>query len=148
MNTTVETEVPDYVLAKQELEAFYASLELRHVGDWKDTITTDKWQHNRWAFTFAPKDKDDKRSGVTLPFMTGMSIQGTPKASEVIACAARDGMSTVGVSFEDWASEFGYDTDSRKAETIFKDCEGLLFKLQNLLTQDDIEHLAALSSRL
>jgi len=32
-------------------------------------------------------------------------------------------------SFEAWASDLGYDPDSRKAEKVFKACEGIKLRL-------------------
>jgi hypothetical protein len=34
-------------------------------------------------------------------------------------------------SFEDWAENFGYDADSRKAEKIYRDCLDIALKLKN-----------------
>lgn len=39
-------------------------------------------------------------------------------------------------SFEDFCSEFGYDTDSRKVESIYKACERSLAKLERLYDGD------------
>lgn len=39
-------------------------------------------------------------------------------------------------SFEYFCSEFGYDTDSRKAERIYKACEKHLRKLERVFTGD------------
>ncbi len=44
----------------------------------------------------------------------------SPTAADVLDCLASDcsGMDS-GTTFEDWCSEYGYDTDSRKAEQTF-----------------------------
>jgi hypothetical protein len=34
-------------------------------------------------------------------------------------------------SFEDWASDYGYESDSRKAETIYRACLDIALKLRN-----------------
>ena len=39
-------------------------------------------------------------------------------------------------SFEDFCNEMGYDTDSRKAEKIYKECEKSLVKLQKIYSGD------------
>lgn len=36
------------------------------------------------------------------------------------------------VSFEEWASEFGYDPDSRKAEAIYRQCDAIGRKLSKI----------------
>ena len=145
MNTqTIETTVPDYVLAKQELEAYYASLGLEHRSFHAGLCeNADGWKHNAWNFHFHQGGPSQQ-----IDYKTGIGIKETPEACEVLASAARDGWSIKSTNFEDWASEFGYETDSRKAEAIYTECEALLEKLESLLTEAQIEKLADLSSRL
>jgi hypothetical protein len=45
--------------------------------------------------------------------------------------------------FEQWASEFGYDTDSRKAEGIYRACLECALKMRNALGEAGLEALAA-----
>lgn len=142
-----QTEVPDYVLAKQEIEAYFATLGLLSRNS-SGTPSTDAsgWKHNAWRFTFEPAQKPSKVS-IALPFKTGTGIKETPKACEVLASAARDALS-VCVPFEEWADEFGYDSDSRKAEAIYKECVSLYLELGKLLTKTQMGKLAVLSTRL
>jgi hypothetical protein len=44
-----------------------------------------------------------------------------PDISEVLACCAREGVDAE-VDFEEWCADFGYDTDSRKAEAVHRQC--------------------------
>lgn len=44
-------------------------------------------------------------------------------------------------SFEDWASEFGYDADSRQAEKIYNECMKIALKFKQLFTGAEIEKL-------
>ena len=43
--------------------------------------------------------------------------------------------------FEDWASNFGYDTDSRKGEKLYQDCLAIALKLKAILGNETIEAL-------
>ena len=43
--------------------------------------------------------------------------------------------------FEYWASNFGYDTDSRKAEAIYRACLDLALKLKNSLSDEQFAAL-------
>ena len=145
MNTqTEETTVPDYVLAKQELEAYYDSLNLtvKHTGGSLVETDDNGWKHRAWQFTFSA------RNTIILPYKTGTGINETPKASEVLASAARDGFSSFWVNFDGWADEFGYDPDSRKAEAIYRECQSLMGKLQTILSFSQVEALAGFSNRL
>lgn len=61
---------------------------------------------------------------MTLYFSQGYGISGEPTAADVLNCLASDSSIVENArSFEDWASDLGYEPDSRKAEKIFKTCE-------------------------
>ncbi len=44
-------------------------------------------------------------------------------------------------SFEQWASDSGYDTDSRKVEMIYNACLSIALKLRNGIGEDGLERL-------
>lgn len=46
-------------------------------------------------------------------------------------------------SFEDWANSLGYDTDSRKAESIYRACLEIALKLRNGIGESGLETLRA-----
>ena len=66
-----------------------------------------------------------------------------PPAAGVLYSLILDS-SAVGQSFESWAPEYGYDTDSRKAEQIYRDCQRNTDKLRRILTRADLEALRML----
>jgi hypothetical protein len=45
-----------------------------------------------------------------------------PDICDVVACLVSDASAIDCRSFEDWASDLGYDTDSRKAEATYRAC--------------------------
>lgn len=47
-----------------------------------------------------------------------------PDVVDVIACVMSEVSAIDCKDFEDWASNYGYDTDSRKAEGIYRMCVG------------------------
>ena len=74
---------------------------------------------------------------MTLLFSQGYGISGEPTAADVLNCLASDSSSVENArSFEDWAADLGYDTDSRKAEKIFKACEIQATKIKKFLGED------------
>jgi len=89
----------------------------------------DKWmrdaQHYKCVLTY-------KRRKMTVPFSCGSAIEHGPTVEDVLNCLISDASST-DYSFEEWCREFGYDTDSRKAEQIYKICQTQSVKLQRLL---------------
>ena len=54
---------------------------------------------------------------MTVYFSQGPAISGEPTTEDVLDCLALDASGAD--SFEDWCAEYGYDTDSRKAEHIY-----------------------------
>ena len=57
------------------------------------------------------------RRQMTVYFSQGPAISGEPTIEDVLDCLALDASGAD--SFEDWCAEYGYDTDSRKAEHIY-----------------------------
>ena len=47
----------------------------------------------------------------------------TPDLPEILQCLVNDSNVKDYVSFEEWAPEFGYDPDSRKAEKVYNECK-------------------------
>lgn len=77
----------------------------------------DKWQADHWKCSL--KRKGGKR--MTVHFSMGTGHGGKqPTAEEVLSAIASDASSVVNASgFEDWASDLGFETDSRKAHKTY-----------------------------
>jgi hypothetical protein len=67
---------------------------------------------HRFAVTLICEDRC-----MTLPFHTGMGWDTEPTAKDVLTCVLSD---ITDETFEDWADDFGYDTDSSKAEATYR----------------------------
>lgn len=73
------------------------------------------------------------RNTITVLFSMGLGHNGkAPKADDVLNCLASD-YTEENASFEDWCAEFGYDTDSRKAERTFRVCQKQTAMLEHFL---------------
>lgn len=72
---------------------------------------------------------------MTTPFYKGYGHHGEePTAEEVLECLAMDAAGIENVfSFEDWCAEYGYDSDSRRAEKIYNACLRQTEKLRKFL---------------
>jgi hypothetical protein len=68
--------------------------------------------------------------------------------AEVLARCCADGQEASGSSFEDWAGNFGYDTDSRKAEAVYLACQEAGTKARKLVDGNTFAKLAELANRL
>lgn len=64
-----------------------------------------------------------------------------PTLDDVLSCLILDASAIDAGSFEDWAQEFGYDTDSRAAEKIYDACVKTALQLRSMLGNDRIELL-------
>jgi hypothetical protein len=82
------------------------------------------------------------RSRMTIPFSQGYGIKHDPELGNVLDCLASDASGFENSrSFEDWAGDYGYDTDSRKAERTFMAVGKQSAKLKALLGEDAYSEL-------
>lgn len=82
---------------------------------------------NPWTVTL-----HRKRRKLTVPFFTGPAITEDPTAHDVLDCLLSDA-SAGEQTFEDFASEFGYDEDSRSALETWRACSRMASKLRRFL---------------
>jgi hypothetical protein len=74
---------------------------------------------------------------MAVPFSQGSAHTEPPSAAHVLDCLASDAQSVESArSFEEWASDFGMDTDSRKAERIWRLWVRQAAKLETFLGAD------------
>ena len=72
-----------------------------------------------------------------------------PKLADVLDCLASDASTVENcLSFDDFASEMGYDEDSRKAEKTFNKINEQVERLKTLLGEDAINELMYQVERL
>lgn len=64
-----------------------------------------------------------------------------PDLADVLYSLSMDADVLDSGSFENWASEFGYDTDSRKAESIYRACLDIALKMRAALGDAAIQEL-------
>jgi hypothetical protein len=65
----------------------------------------------------------------------------TPTLRDVMYSLVMDANTIDYASFEEWADEFGYDHDSRKAEAVYKQCLEIALKLRNAIGEDGLAKL-------
>ena len=77
------------------------------------------------------------RRSLTTPFFQGAALTGEPTAADVLSCLLSDTLSYENAQgFADWCSEFGFDTDSRKAEQTWRQIKAQAPKVHRLLGED------------
>lgn len=89
------------------------------------------------------------RRSFGLYFSQGSGIRDVPGAATVLDCLASDAASYENTKdFEDWASEFGYDTDSRKAERTYRMVKRQAEQLKRTIGEDAYNELLWNTERL
>lgn len=72
----------------------------------------------------------------------------SPSHSEVLGNVCRDGLDAIGQTFEEWANNYGYDADSRKAEATYQACIKAYQQALSLMEHKNIEKMAELANQL
>lgn len=102
----------------------------------REPLTTedkrDEWKRKakRWSITLAYQGRQ-----YDLPFFQGAGIKTDPGSSSVLECILSDA-SAGEETFDNFCSEFGYDTDSRKAYATWQACQGINKNMRRLLGSD------------
>ena len=101
-------------------------------GDWGERADV-----THWTCSFA---LPDGQGWATFYSMRSAHYGRKPEAAEVLGCALRD--DPRGEDFEEWASNLGFDTDSREALRLFHVCEDQAQALRIFLGADVYEELS------
>lgn len=64
-----------------------------------------------------------------------------PNVQDVMHCLHRDADALEYASFEDWASDYGFDADSRAAEKTYNECMKIALALRSAIGDTGIEEL-------
>lgn len=86
-------------------------------ADRNPNMSDDDWSRSAFHYKTVLKRKNKQ---MTVYFSKGSALTEEPTVEEVLNSIAMDSVSYLnGDSFEDFCSEFGYDTDSRRAEKTY-----------------------------
>jgi hypothetical protein len=119
-----------------ELSEALESLNIVYSVEYLGHAFQDTWEHDLWEVTI---------NGEAFCYRTGVGhrkagLAVDPPMADVVHCLISDGNACL-QDFEDWASDLGYDTDSRKAYATWVACCETGHRLARVL---DIEPLAGL----
>ena len=73
----------------------------------------------------------------------GYKTVPAPSVVDILHSLLQDSQSA-DQTFENWCSELGYDSDSRKAESTYNECRKILRWLQSCLTAEELEQFGKL----
>ncbi len=83
----------------------------------------DGWEHNAYRVRLTSPTMD--RAWSNVPWKQGTAVKKDPALNPemVFDALVSDAAGADGArGFEDFCAEYGYDTDSRKAEKLYRDC--------------------------
>lgn len=131
------------------LQQFIKKHRLRMESDLTDrnpNMDDDNWSRQATHWKCVIKRG---RATMTVHFSQGPAVAREPELDDVLDSLASDSASYLNArGFEDWAGEYGYDTDSRKAERTFSAVGKQVADLRRLLGQPALEELAFKTERL
>lgn len=136
----------DYHAGLGRLDLQRAAKELCH--HYRPKLTSSEEALLRtWARTpsadFVDKDAQTRLAG-KLAYLGYIKM---PSVAEILGSYCRDGLDAE-CPFEDWASTFDYNPDSRKAYAIYQDIQQKWFKLLAIFGRENCEKMAELANRL
>lgn len=90
-------------------------------------------EHNQWDIERNPKAR---KLGIKNRSDFSKARRAKPSAYDILAC-----LDTYDGSFKDFCNEFGYDTDSRKAEKVYFAVQEQTDGLRRIFTPEQLEQL-------
>lgn len=135
-------------------------------AEWRAGLGLPKWERAtdaqiRGAFGWSSLSDDltGKRPGGQVLRMAGRTAEGraglaklakllgyAPAPWEVLTGVCRDGQALY-QTFEDWAADYGYDSDSREAERVYNGCCEAGRKALRLVGRENMDKFAELAGR-
>lgn len=134
------------ITMKQFVNRYHIKIE----NEWVDTnpnMQDSKNRMNHYKVTLFARI-DGKRKQFTTYFSMGLGLSHEPDAASVLDCIASDSSGIDGQSFEQWADDYGYDTDSRSAERTYNACISQASKLKKFLGESVYETLLYHTERM
>lgn len=129
-------------LSEWIVEAGLTVKSITQVANNPNTESDPKRPMFHWRFVLSRKDSTQTFAG---HFSTGSgwvvkntfgTVPKKPNATDIFSCLISDAQSVQGATFEDWASDLGYDVDSRKAEKTYRSCQDEATNLQKFLGRE------------
>lgn len=105
-----------------------------------------------YQYTFGGAVTVDVHNAVQHELTTGRHVKSNkpilPEPASVMRCLLLDGSAIEHGSFEHWASEYCYDTDSRKAEAMYRACVETGLAIRAAIGDEAMRELQELSHEL
>jgi hypothetical protein len=124
-----------------ELSDALAALSLHYSVEYLGHAFQDTWEHDLWSVTLTGPDGASE----TFRYRTGVGHRRDgeavdPPMADVVHCLISDGQACL-QDFEEWASDLGYDPDSRKAYAVWVECCETGHRLARVLDIEPLQNL-------
>lgn len=112
-------------------------------------IHTDEagWEHRRAWVTVARKNHGLSAGKIETAYRSGTGITNDPSVADVFSALLSDA-DLGSQEFAEFASELGYDEDSRKAYAIWEECRDVFDRFATMFTEAELETLSELAREL
>ena len=114
--------------ASEKYPSLNWKVTLQHNG--REVLTTDYMQGCAHARSYKQGDNTVRRDQMVREECETGRNAPTPDLRDIVYSLVMDSDVIDYPSFEEWASNFGYETDSRKAEAIYRACLDIALKLR------------------
>ena len=95
----------------------------------------DGWEHNEYGVVLVYQGRRH-----SFPWKQGLGITDDPSAASVLESLFLDASGYGNAAdFEDWAAQYGYDEDSRRAEALYHEVGRQTQKLAHLFGVNDYD---------
>ena len=106
-------------------------------------------QRKGWRIIPNMSCEEDREEGLAMMQKQAKRCKIKPKLADVLHSFLMDGQPAFDAyTFEEWAKEYGYNEDSRKAESIFQECLKTGDNLRRHLSAAEIEKLRELANEM
>lgn len=124
------------------LESFICRFSLSMTSrrtDSNPNVDNERWEADHWRVNIRLPEKAGKDSKrFSIVFSMGKGHKGRhPALRDVLDCLRSDALSIESTrNFKDWATELGFDPDSRKAERSYRATKGQTELLKEFLGEE------------
>ena len=127
----------------QKLRDMGITLQLTQIPCRTDKAS-DQWSKDARHFHMTIT-RTGKKDQIAIEYSQGSAIKTLPDIEDIVFCLLGDSDPVInGYTFEEWASNFGYDVDSRSAEKIYRSCVDTGKKMLKMFSRQEIEQLQEL----
>lgn len=125
---------------------FQLEMAATRIPNRADSVPND-WSRtaSHWNLSITRKGCGVKPT-ITTEYSMGSAHKGAPNLADVMHSLHLDSRGVEGTTFESWAGDYGYDTDSLKAESIYRACVAINGQMRQLFTPEELDQLDILFS--